>query len=188
MELALKERSQPVDRATAASVATGASALGSRPAPSSTWLVVAACVAGALAVALAAASVAELVRSDGAAPSVASTPSGGARRAIEILAKPGAQRVPFSGAESRITLVAGPLGRAALVLDGVPPAPPGRSYQAWHEIGGESASLAVFRGTEVAVPLTGFLPPGATVVVTLEREGGSEVPSGRRLSTARLGV
>jgi hypothetical protein len=188
VELALQEPSQVGDRTTAGSVEHAPSAFGSRPGPSPAWLVAAACLAGALAVALGAAAVAELVRSDGPPLSAASTPSGGARQAIEVLAKPGAERVPFAGAEGRLTLVAGPLGRSALVLDGLPPAPAGRSYQAWHDVGGESASLAVFRGTEVAVQLRGLLPPGATVVVTLEREGGSDVPSGRRLYTAGRGL
>ena len=95
-----------------------------------------------------------------------------------------AERVPFAGSGRRLELVVGSLGRGALVLDGLPAAPSGRTYQAWHSVGGESASVGVFTGTEVAVPLAGLLPPGATITVTLEPAGGSEAPTGKVLYTA----
>jgi hypothetical protein len=145
--------------------------------------VVVASVAGSLAVALGVTAFALGVGSEPEA-GVSLTPAAGARTAIAILGKPGAERVSFVGSDRRLELVVGALGRGALVLDGLQAAPTGRTYQAWHRVGGESASLALFAGTEVAVPLAGLLPPGATITVTLEPVGGSEAPTGQVLYTA----
>jgi hypothetical protein len=184
VEIALQEGRG--ERLTAAAVAQAPPAWPDTPARSSRPLVVAAGIAGSLSIALAVVAVAAAVGSKPSSESRSVTPAPGARQAIAVLSKPGVERVPFRGAAGALELVVGPRGRAALVLDGLAPAPSGRSYQAWHTVSGESASLGVFAGTEVAVPLAGLLPPGATVVVTLEPAGGSEVPSGRaRYSATR---
>jgi hypothetical protein len=154
-----------------------------RTGSSTRLLVVIATIAGALAVAL---GVTAFALSVGTEPEtdVSLTPAAGARTAIAILSKPGAEHVPFAGSGKRLELVVGSLGRGALVLDGLPAVPADRIYQAWHRVGGESASLALFEGGEVAVPLAGLLPPGATITVTLEPSGGSQAPTGKVLYTA----
>jgi hypothetical protein len=149
---------------------------------SATALFVAAGISGALALALGAVAVAEAFRSDGV-----TTPRDdlrGARQAIAVLSKQGAERLPLNGSGGRAVLVAGPLGRAVLVLRGLEPAPAGRSYQAWRLTGGKSVALAVFSGREIAIPL-GLLGPRAKVGVTLEREGGAERRAGRILFAAQ---
>ncbi len=182
--IALQETARELDRAPLAPLGDAATTqTPSRRGRSSTVLVVVAGIAGALAFALGVTAFAVSMRSDGS-DDVSLTPAAGARVAIAIAAKPGVERIPFDGAAGRMELVVGPRGRAALVLDGLIPAPEGRSYQAWHVVGREPAPLGMFTGTEVAVPLTGLLPPGATVEVSLEPEGGAEAPTGRVLYTA----
>ena len=187
MEIALPDGPQELQRPLPGEAAERLSVSRTSRRTSIRLLLAVGAVTGALAVAL---GVTAFAASIGAEPDtdVSLTPSAGARAAVSILSKPGAERVVFGGSGGRLALVAGQLGRGALLLDGLPAAPPGRSYQAWHRVGGESASLAVFAGTEVAVPLAGVLPPGATITVTLEPAGGSEAPTGKPLYTATRGI
>jgi anti-sigma-K factor RskA len=74
-------------------------------------------------------------------------------------------------------LVVGSDGQAVLVLDGLDPAPEGKTYELWI-VEGESASPAgLFPGSEGIdiVALDGTVEPGNVVAVTIEDEGGVEV-------------
>lgn len=109
------------------------------------------------------------------APAVDST----TERAIALLARPTTERIPLSGSAGALVLAVGPGGRGVLVLDGLEPAPAGEAYQAWH-IGRENrvvGSAAVFAGTEAVVPLSGVVPRGAGVGVTVELAGGVPAPT-----------
>ena len=90
-------------------------------------------------------------------------------RVISILAQPGAKQVPTQGGSGM--LVVSPTREAVLVAR-------------WQQQHAESASL--FRGGSGSkvLRLTRPVAPGATVGVTLERAGGSKVPTGTILLRA----
>lgn len=88
---------------------------------------------------------------------------------------------------NRATSLAGGRGRlivgddrsAVLVLYGVPAAPEGKDYEAWVARDGAVDPAGVFEGgRERVVTLDKPVPPGAAVMVTLEKEGGVTAPEG----------
>jgi anti-sigma-K factor RskA/putative zinc finger protein len=94
---------------------------------------------------------------------------------------------------SRATSLAGGRGQlivgddrsAVLVLYGVPAAPKGKDYEAWVATDGTVDPAGVFEGgRERVVTLDKPVPPGATVMVTLEKEGGVAQPEGKPLFRA----
>jgi anti-sigma-K factor RskA len=70
-------------------------------------------------------------------------------------------------------------GKAVLVTDGVPPAPAGKTYQAWFITSDGKATSAglVPSGDHAAVLLSGSPSGAAAVGVTLEPAGGSSQPT-----------
>ena len=104
--------------------------------------------------------------------------------ATAILADPNAERIPVEGADG--VLVVAPGGEGALVVTGLDPAPPGRTYEAWviEERTPRPAGLFDARGNRTVVALERSVPPGAVVAVTLEPEGGVDEPTGEPLLTA----
>ena len=84
----------------------------------------------------------------------------------------------ISGSASRGTLVVGPDGKGALLLSKLAEPGPGRTYEAWVADGGAPQPAGLFAGgTTIAVPLDRPVRDGATVLVTEEKAGGTEVPS-----------
>ena len=108
------------------------------------------------------------------------------RQASALLADPNARAVAVQGADGR--LVVSREGQAALVVS-LGEAPAGKTYEAWVIRDGRPTPAGTFepedgRATHVLdEPVTA----GATVAVTLERDGGVDAPSGDPLLTARLG-
>jgi anti-sigma factor RsiW len=99
------------------------------------------------------------------------------REAAAILADPSASTVQLSSGQGR--LVVNEDGRAALVLQGVDPAPTGKTYEMWIVENEQPAPAGLFdghEGTEVVV-VDGTVVPGAAVAVTLEDDGGAETPT-----------
>ena len=97
-----------------------------------------------------------------------------------VLADPDAETVALQAGEGR--LVVGADGRAVLVLDGLDPAPPGKTYELWIVPGGDigSASPAgLFAGTEgrEIVGVDGTVSAGDLVAVTVEPAGGVDAPT-----------
>ena len=94
------------------------------------------------------------------------------REALEILADPQAKPVPLRGANGR--LVVASTRDAALVLSGVGRAPEGKTYEVWVIAGGKPVPAGLFKGElgRTVVRLRTPVPSGATVAVTIEREGG----------------
>jgi anti-sigma-K factor RskA len=83
--------------------------------------------------------------------------------------------VPLSGAKGSV-VVAG--GRAALVFSDLPPAPTGKTYEAWVLVGGRASRAATFAGGHaIVVSLDRSVPSGAVVAVTVERAGGVDQPT-----------
>ena len=96
-------------------------------------------------------------------------------RVAAILAAPDAH--PY-GVPSGGLLAVTPNGEAALVLRRLPPARKGMTYEAWVAENGKPRPAGTFdAGRDVtAVPLDLPVPRGATVLVTQEKDGGTDVP------------
>jgi hypothetical protein len=80
-------------------------------------------------------------------------------------------------------------GPGYLVLVGLPPAPTGRTYQAWYLVNGQPSSAGLLTvGSDGYAILSGVQPmPGAdTIALTLEIAGGVDQPSGPPVVTGRL--
>jgi anti-sigma-K factor RskA len=96
------------------------------------------------------------------------------QRVAQILAQPGSRTISFS----RGTLVVGPDGKGALLLNKLAEPGSGRTYEAWVADGGAPQPAGLFAGgTTIAVPLDQPVRDGATVMVTEEKAGGTEAPS-----------
>lgn len=96
--------------------------------------------------------------------------------AVLLIARPHTRRLRLRGAEG---LVAGDrVGRAVLVVNGLPRAPYGKIYQAWLFRSGpaEPAGVFVGGGALSVVVLTRRVAPSALVAVSLEREDGGRRP------------
>jgi len=103
-----------------------------------------------------------------------------AQSSAAVLADPGAQSVDLQAGEGRLVVDAD--GRAVLVLDGLDPAPAGKTYEMWVVPGGdiEQASAAgLFPGSEgrEIVPVEGTVRAGDVVAVTVEPAGGVVAPT-----------
>ena len=96
--------------------------------------------------------------------------------ATAVLADPDATTVALQSGSGRV--VVDPGGSAVLVVDDLPAAPPGKTYQAWVVEGKEApASAGTFDTTDkrAIVPLPTPVPDGAVIGVTLESAGGAEL-------------
>lgn len=96
-------------------------------------------------------------------------------RVAAILAAPGGH--PY-GVPSGGFLTVTPSGEAALVLRRLPPARKGMTYEAWVAENGMPKPAGTFEaaGNVTAVALAVRVPPGATVMVTQEKDGGTQAP------------
>jgi anti-sigma-K factor RskA len=95
-------------------------------------------------------------------------------RVAEILASPDSRKLSFAQG----TLVVDRDGRAALVLRDLKQAAPGKTYEAWVAHTGAPQAAGLFDGGKaVAVPLDRQVAEGATVMVTQERDGGTDEPT-----------
>ncbi|MGH3102911.1 MAG: anti-sigma factor, partial [Gaiellaceae bacterium] len=109
------------------------------------------------------------------------------RERLAVLADPDAARVPLDGADG--TLVRSESGQSVLLLSGLERAPAGKTYEIWvipsEEDAPQPAGLFEAGGGNDVVVLTRPAHAGATIAVTLEREGGVDSPTGSPLFTAR---
>jgi anti-sigma-K factor RskA len=94
-----------------------------------------------------------------------------------VLSDPSARAVPLDAGEGR--LVVNEDGAAVLVLDGVEPAPAGKTYEVWVISGETPAPAGLFPGTpgRDVVPVDGTVDPGSVVAVTVEKHGGVGQPT-----------
>ncbi len=100
------------------------------------------------------------------------------RQAFEIIADPRSRKVPFAGAEGNLFLAS--TGTGAVVLSGLDEAPEGKTYEVWVIEGGVSHRAGIFEGGDgrLMLALERPVPQEAKVAVTLEKDGGVEVPTG----------
>ncbi len=100
--------------------------------------------------------------------------------AAQILVDPAAESVALQAGTGRLVVDAD--GQAVLVLDGLDPAPTGKTYEMWIVPGGDinAANRAGLfpgsDGTEI-VGLEGTVTPGDVVAVTIESAGGVDAPT-----------
>jgi len=88
------------------------------------------------------------------------------------------QAFSLSGADGQ--LVVTPDRSGALIVNGLPPAPEGKTYEAWVIQNDTPQSAGIFAGggEQTAFALTRAVPEGATVAVTIEPAGGVDAPTG----------
>jgi anti-sigma-K factor RskA len=97
-----------------------------------------------------------------------------------VLSKPGSRLVSMGRAGA---VAVAPDGTAVLAVS-VPPAPSGKTYEAWVIQSGKAKPAGLFpgrAGTSV-VEIPRAVHPGAVVAVTLERAGGVQQPTSKPLA------
>jgi anti-sigma factor RsiW len=100
------------------------------------------------------------------------------QRINAVLSNPSSQRNSF--ANDGGTLVVSPGGDAVLVMNHLAAARPGRTYEAWiARSGGMPVPAGTFdAGGDISVVLLARpVPQKATVLLTLERDGGTDAPT-----------
>ncbi len=96
--------------------------------------------------------------------------------ALAIVAAPGTSHVDLAGANG--TLAVGQSGRAVLVISDLKKAPAGKTYEAWVIRGSKPSPAGLFGGGgSTVVPLSRLVQPGSVVAVTVERNGGVDMPT-----------
>jgi anti-sigma-K factor RskA len=105
-------------------------------------------------------------------------------RVVAVLSQPGARQIAMKG-KSGILVVA-PSRQAVLVATGLHIVEPGKTYEAWVVAGKHARPAGLFRGgaRSSVIKLTKPVAPGTTVAVTLEKAGGSKVPTAPLLMRA----
>jgi hypothetical protein len=105
-------------------------------------------------------------------------------RVAAILAEPASRRIPIE--DGRGTLVVTPMGEGVLVLNRLAPARGGRTYEAWIAAGATPQPAGTFEGGgEVVKRLERLVPEGAAVMITEEKDGGTDAPTGHPLVTVQ---
>jgi len=102
------------------------------------------------------------------------------RAAAAILVHPDARSVALQAGQGK--LVVDPEGQAVLVLDGLDPAPAGKTYEMWIVPGGDvgrASRAGLFPGRDGAEieGLDGVVRTGDVVAVTVEAVGGVDAPT-----------
>ena len=97
-----------------------------------------------------------------------------------VLSQPGARVVSMGGHGA---LAVAPDGQAAIALN-VPPAPQGKTYEAWVIRNGDAQRAGQFGGKDgtTVLKIERAAPAGSVVAVTLERAGGVDRPTRQPLA------
>ena len=109
-----------------------------------------------------------------------------AERAVTaVLQDPTARSTPLTGARGNLVRTAS--GDAVLVVSALRPPPEGKTYEVWVARDGSVVPAGLFEAEDGhdLVRLTERVPARARVMVTLERDGGVDAPTGAPLVTAR---
>ena len=105
-------------------------------------------------------------------------------RVIAVLSQRGARQIATQGGGGFVVVT--PTHEAVLVASSLQKAGHGRTYEAWVVTGKRARPAGLFPGGAggSVVQLTKPVARGTTVAVTLEKAGGSNVPTGRLLLRA----
>jgi anti-sigma-K factor RskA len=98
--------------------------------------------------------------------------------ALQIVADPSSHTVALRGGRGKVAVARDGVG--VLVVDRLPAAPDGKTYEAWViPAGGKPQSAGTFDGGDgmTMVKLKMPVPQGATVAATVERDGGVDAPT-----------
>ena len=89
-----------------------------------------------------------------------------------------AQAFRLTGADGQLLVT--PERDGVLIVNGLPPAPDGKTYEAWVIQDDSPLPAGIFAGggMQTAFALTRAVPEGATVAVTIEPAGGVGAPTG----------
>jgi anti-sigma factor RsiW len=107
-------------------------------------------------------------------------------RAVEILSDPASRRVPLDNGAGVVAV--DPTGQGVLVVDRLPRAPAGKTYEAWViPANGNPLPAGTFEGggRTTVVHLARSVPRGSLVAATVEAAGGVTTPSGAPVFRAR---
>lgn len=98
------------------------------------------------------------------------------RTTLSVVSDPNAR--PLSLAKGDGRLIVAPGGRAVMVVEGLAPAPPGKTYEVWVITGTAPKRAGLFHGgSRSVVAVDGTVGKDAVVAVTLERSGGVDSPT-----------
>jgi anti-sigma-K factor RskA len=106
--------------------------------------------------------------------------------AIQIYTDPASLKRPLKGGAG--TLAVDRTGEAVLVVRKLPPAPAGKTYEAWViPPGSKPIRAGLFKGggSMTMVPLEKTVPAGSVVAATVERSGGVDAPTETPVFTAQ---
>ncbi|MGZ4354805.1 MAG: anti-sigma factor [Gaiellaceae bacterium] len=113
--------------------------------------------------------------------------SASALRAVQILADPTARRATLS--DGRGVVAVDRTSQGVLVVDRLPAAPSGKTYEAWViPAGGDARPAGTFHGGGAMsiIRLQEMVPQGAVVAATVERAGGVDKPTQAPVFSARV--
>jgi len=106
------------------------------------------------------------------------------RATLAVVSDPAARTVSLAKGDGR--LVVAPDGRAVIVLEGLAPAPAGKTYELWVIRGTIPEPAGLFAGgARSVVPVGRPVGRDAVVAVTLERAGGADAPTTAPLAASR---
>ncbi len=102
----------------------------------------------------------------------------------QVLSQPGAKLVPL-GSSGAVAVA--PNGEAVLAVD-LPPAPAGKTYEAWVTRGGTAQRAGLFAGRNgrSVVRVTRRAPSGSVIAITLERAGGVDKSTQKPLAATKV--
>lgn len=105
--------------------------------------------------------------------------------ALQIVADPASRKVPLRGGNGMVAIA--PNGEGVLVVEHLPAAPAGKTYEAWVITNGTAHRAATFGGgaSTNMVKLGMPVPRGAVIAATVERSGGVESPTQKPFVTAQ---
>jgi anti-sigma factor RsiW len=106
--------------------------------------------------------------------------------ALEILADPASRRIALDSGSGVVAV--DPRGEAVLVVNRLPKAPVGKTYEAWViPRNGSAKPAGVFGGGDdmTIVRLQRSVPRGSTIAATIERAGGVDAPTASPILRAR---
>jgi anti-sigma-K factor RskA len=105
--------------------------------------------------------------------------------ALQIVADPTSRKVPLHGGNGMVAIA--PNGEGVLVVDHLPAAPAGKTYEAWVIMDGTAHRAGTFDGgrSMSMVKLGMHVPRGAVIAATVERNGGVDSPTQKPFVTAQ---
>jgi anti-sigma-K factor RskA len=107
----------------------------------------------------------------------ARTASARAQEMAQVLANPSTRKIVLRGSSGVVAV--DPSGNGVLIVDRLPSAPSGHTYEAWViPQGGAARKAGLFKsgGSTTIVPIAN-VPNGAVVAATVERAGGADRPT-----------